>query len=148
MKSLLNKLIFLVVILAGWVVYDRWDQITGSVQNATNTVSNAIKLDKADKPVTTTVYKWQDADGNWQFSNTKPASVPDAEAKQFRSDENVLPSVRAPAKPKSTGNNTKPDKKDVSSIPGAGFVQSVSKTFSEVQDLKKNLETPKTVPKE
>lgn len=156
MKSVFNKLVFLCVALAGWIIYDRWDNIVSRVQQTVDKVTTSVKSPQDDKPVTTTVYKWKDADGNWQFSNSKPESVNNAEIQQFRSDANVLPAVKATTskpseKPSSSSDGEKPaDRNDkiTSHIPGAGLIESAKSTIENAAKLKKTIETPKSIPKE
>jgi hypothetical protein len=42
-------------------------------------------------PTTTTVYKWQDARGNWQISDQPPPAPTAYEVLEYRSDTNVMP---------------------------------------------------------
>jgi len=44
-------------------------------------------------PTTTNLYKWQDENGQWQVSDTKPASGTEYEILQYKSDTNVMPLV-------------------------------------------------------
>lgn len=44
----------------------------------------------APAPSVTTVYKWQDAEGNWQITDRPPAGV-EYQTLQYRSDTNVMP---------------------------------------------------------
>ncbi|WP_455198698.1 DUF4124 domain-containing protein [Kaarinaea lacus] len=39
----------------------------------------------------TRVYKWQDENGEWHFSNTPPPKNVDSESKIYKSDDNVVP---------------------------------------------------------
>ena len=136
MKSLLNKLIFLTLVVSAWVVYDRWDSISQTFESTKKQISREISSIKNTEVKTTTVYKWKDKDGNWQFSNTRPENVPDAEVKQFRSDENILPPVSQTAKKK--------DEKQES----GGIIESIKGSINEASGLKQNLETAKQAPAE
>ena len=136
MKSLFNKLIFLILILSAWVVYDRWDSISQIFKSTQKQISREISSIKNTEVTTTTVYKWKDKDGNWQYSNARPENVPDAEVKQFRSDENILPPVSQTAK-----------KKDGKQESG-GIIQSITNSVNEAGNLKQSLETEKKVPAE
>jgi hypothetical protein len=42
-------------------------------------------------PRTSTVYKWRDAQGNWQVSDTPPPAGVEYETMELRHDQNVLP---------------------------------------------------------
>ena len=57
-------------------------------------------------PETTTVYKWQDENGQWHFSNT-PQDMANAETMELSSDINIMDAVAIPedepAKPQQTG---------------------------------------------
>lgn len=141
MKSLLIKLVLITFAIVGWVVYDRWDELSSNVLSTTKQLSKQL-TPKNTEVKTTTVYKWQDKNGDWQFSNTKPANVADAEIKQFRSDENILPSVTQTANNNNNNNNKKDEKE-----PG-GVIQSIKGKFNEVTDIKSKLETPKEIPAE
>ncbi len=44
-------------------------------------------------PAVTQMYKWRDANGQWQISDRPPGAGIKYEALQFRSDENVVPSL-------------------------------------------------------
>ena len=136
MKSLFNKLLFLTLILSAWVVYDRWDSISQTFESTQKKISREISSVTKPKVTTTTVYKWKDKDGNWQYSNSRPENVPDAEIKQFRSDENILPPVSQTAKKK--------DRKQES----GGIMKSITDSVNEASNLKRSLETEKKVPTE
>lgn len=43
-------------------------------------------------PQTTTLYKWQDANGQWQVSNTPPPEGTPHETLKYRDDVNLIPS--------------------------------------------------------
>jgi hypothetical protein len=118
------------------VVYDRWDSISQIFESTQKQISREISSIKNTEVTTTTVYKWKDKDGNWQYSNTRPENVPDAEVKQFRSDENILPPVSQTAK-----------KKDGKQESG-GIIQSITDSVNEASNLKGSLETEKKVPAE
>ena len=146
------------IILVGWIAYDKWDVILEKIQSVTNKASNqvnkSLKTGDDNKPTTTTVYKWKDKQGNWQFSNTKPENVANTEIKQFRSDTNITPKVtyteKKTAKPEQNKKSKKTDDKEntASSVPGGGIVESVKDKFSEIQELKKAIETPREIPTE
>lgn len=56
-----------------------------------------------DEKTTTTVYKWQDADGEWHFSNTPPPQGVASQIQTYHSDTNTMP---APQHDKSTRTTT------------------------------------------
>ena len=47
-----------------------------------------------DEKTTTTVYKWQDADGEWHFSNTPPPQGVASQVQTYRSDTNTIPAAQ------------------------------------------------------
>jgi len=46
------------------------------------------------KPMVTTIYKWRDAQGNWQITDRPPPEGAPYEILKYRSDANILPSPR------------------------------------------------------
>ena len=40
------------------------------------------------------VYKWQDKEGKWHFTNTKPPKDVAAQSEIYRSDTNVIPAIK------------------------------------------------------
>ena len=42
----------------------------------------------------TTIYKWRDAQGNWQITDRPPPEGAPYEILKYRSDANILPSPR------------------------------------------------------
>ena len=44
-------------------------------------------------PTVTTVYKWQDAEGNWQITDRRPTGGIAYEVLEYNSDTNVMPLV-------------------------------------------------------
>lgn len=44
-------------------------------------------------PAMTRVYKWKDANGQWQISDRPPEAGINYETMQYREDENVVPSL-------------------------------------------------------
>lgn len=47
--------------------------------------------DVMDKVQTTTLYKWQDGDGQWQVSSEKPPPGTEFEILEYQHDTNVMP---------------------------------------------------------
>ena len=47
----------------------------------------------APPPTVTTIYKWQDVNGNWNLTDTPPAAGVTYETLHMRSDTNVMPLV-------------------------------------------------------
>ncbi len=92
--------------MIGVAVYLNWGTISSFLGNrAGNLVSKDILpkdilprgiLPANLDPNTTTVYKWQDAEGNWHVSNQRPAGVEAVEIQQIHTDQNVVPAQPAP----------------------------------------------------
>jgi hypothetical protein len=103
----MRKLLFTAVIAAAgsYGLYQQGILDTGSfsaeVQNWLNTTDNAGRDPDAEE---TTVYKVQNPDGTWTYTNQKPANRAPAQTRVYRSDTNVVPAVPA-AKP-ATKNKT------------------------------------------
>lgn len=64
---------------------DRFDQWTG---RSTSSGSSPVHSDNK-----TTVYKIQNPDGSWTYSNQKPQDDSPVIEQQYNSDTNVLPSI-------------------------------------------------------
>ena len=94
MQSLFFKMGLVLVALVGWVVYDRWDNLSATTVASVSTVSTKVKSSLPTEPPTnvkTKVYKWQDAQGHWQFSNTPPKTQAKVATQTYNSNENVIP---------------------------------------------------------
>ena len=81
----MKKLLFiLAAVLAGALLFVWQDpQLSKKVKDQTHDLLT---------PTTTTVYKWQDAKGNWQISNSPPASNIPYETQEYHRDTNIMPS--------------------------------------------------------
>ena len=93
MQSLFFKLGFVLAALAGWAVYDRWDDWKADTAASVSAVSSKMKSSLPTEPpanVTTKVYKWQDAQGRWQFSNEAPKTPAKVSTQTYNSNENVM----------------------------------------------------------
>jgi len=91
---------------------------------------------------TTTVYKWQDADGEWHFSNTPPPEGIASQVQTYRADTNVIqaPQPQKPATATPPPNNAPPTEPDTG-IPGLPSPDKVKKLMDDaraVQDLSNN----------
>ncbi len=150
MKTILNNLILLTVILSGWIVYDQWEIFSHFYASARNKIStqftSTFSSNKADNVTITTVYRWQDKAGEWQFSNTKPEHIPDAEIQLFRSDANVVPALKAPPAKKTITNSVDNTVKNNNEDQSISILDSIKDKMDEVTQLKKTLETPKKIP--
>ena len=94
MQSLFFKMGFTLVALVGWVVYDRWGEWSAKTTASVAAASNKVKSSLPTEPpanVKTKVYKWQDAQGRWQFSNEAPKTHTKVSTRTYNSNENVIP---------------------------------------------------------
>lgn len=94
MQSLFFKMGLILAALVGWVVYDRWDDLSATTAASVSTVSTKVKSSLPTEPpanVKTKVYKWQDEQGRWQFSNTPPKTQAKVVTQTYNSNENVIP---------------------------------------------------------
>jgi hypothetical protein len=84
----------------------------GVVRGWFDNSSHLIKaLPSTEKPHETTVYKWQDKNGGWHFSNAVPADDINSSVQTYRSDINITQPTQLPkpaaAQPKTATPNTK-----------------------------------------
>ena len=81
MKNFLLFLILIIIIAAAvyWFIPDVQKEV------------DLLLDDSGLRSHSTTVYKWQDEKGVWQYTQTPPAAGIDYEAVEARSDVNVLP---------------------------------------------------------
>jgi hypothetical protein len=112
MKSLFVQMGIVAFALLGWVVYDHWGQwtaqSTAAVKSIATTVVKSSLPTEASTPTTTTVYKWQDAQGRWQFSNTPPEDQKSVSSETIRSDQNVVPRPPVPLPVAASAQENKP----------------------------------------
>ena len=71
-----------IVLIAGALLYTNPDWRAYLLRTGDN-VMNEVK--------TTTLYKWQDADGQWQVSSEKPPPGTEFEILKYQRDTNVMP---------------------------------------------------------
>ncbi len=112
----LNSLMF-VAVLGGWLYYYH-STVTRQSPADVSRVPEASKADEQSapdirqavegmgdtlqdvltaEPETTRVYKWHDASGKLHVSNTPPANASDVQVQEYKSNINIIPSVKAPA---------------------------------------------------
>jgi Domain of unknown function (DUF4124) len=112
---MIRILIIVLIVLAGAAALT---ELNPSVEKTTNPIikglntvrgwfsnSTTLPLPGADKNKTT-VYKWQDASGEWHFSNQPPPAGTSSSVKTYRSDVNITQAPPPPvaAKPEPTEN--------------------------------------------
>jgi len=76
------------------------DVITKPIIHGLGKVSSYLN-NKKDLPVKlptpveqSKVYKWQDKEGKWHFTNTKPPEDVATQSEIYRSDTNVIPAIK------------------------------------------------------
>lgn len=70
------------------------------MHGSSSSSATASTPDKREKPMPTTVYKWQDENGVWHFSDRKEdAAAAGAEKMELTGDINVVPAFKEPPKP-------------------------------------------------
>lgn len=99
-----RKIIVLIILLTGilfLIPYNPYtDIITRPVIRGLAQVSSYLNDEnklpvKVPVPVEKSkVYKWQDKEGKWHFSNTEPPKDVDAQAEIYSSDTNVMPAIK------------------------------------------------------
>lgn len=80
------KVIFLIIVLAAAV--GAWLYFNPDVQQEL-----LKETPLATEPTTTQLYKWRDANGQWQVSDKPPTGNVEYEVMQYRSDTNVVPGL-------------------------------------------------------
>ncbi len=94
-----------------------------------------------DEKSTTTVYKWQDTDGEWHFSNTPPPQGIASQVQTYRADTNVIQAPRPQQKPAAPAENDTPPSESGPGIPGLPSPAKAKKLLDDaraVQDLNNN----------
>ncbi len=138
----LSLLIVLIIVLVAGAFFlapqNADDTGPALLQGLSQIRSMTETLDDTDSK-TTTVYKWQDADGEWHFSNTPPPPGVASQVQTYRADTNVIqapqtPKAPATVAPKRQAAAEAPD----SSIPGLPSPDKVKKLMDDaraVQDI-------------
>lgn len=85
----------------------------------------------------TTVYKWQDQNGEWQFSNQPPPEGVASKVITYRSDTNVIQSAKPPAKPASTADAETPSANPLLPITNP---EKVKKLMDDAKNIEKLLQ--------
>jgi len=86
---------FVIAIVAGGLYYFATHTDTGKTQwrRLSEAFSQGVPLSGTTSDGETTVYKIQNPDGSWTFSNQKPQDDSKAVQQHYRSDTNVVPSL-------------------------------------------------------
>ena len=83
MKKVLFVLAAIVTAVV-WYVYDD--------PKLSREIEQEVKQLIPAQPKTTTVYKWQDKNGQWQITDQPPPAGISYETLQYQSDANIMPS--------------------------------------------------------
>lgn len=113
MRSLLTKLLILLVGLVGLMLYQQRDRIESWSPSAlTALIPDKVKQAATDRVTTTTVYKWRDEQGRLHVSDTPPKDGKVVTVQEYRSDQNVIPGrprqVPAPSVQNKTAQQSSP----------------------------------------
>lgn len=107
-KRLIFKLIMMLVVITGWLVYYNPAMIgqlglgqvnpeslsTEKIKQAVSKLGEEIKSDIPSPQKSTKVYQWRDASGSLHVSDSPPAGVEHVQVKEYKSDVNVMPATR------------------------------------------------------
>ena len=63
------------------------------VKKASSYFSDELNIPMPEKE--TKVYKWQDQNGEWHFSNTPPPEGIVSQSKTYKNDDNIVPAPKA-----------------------------------------------------
>ena len=149
MQSLLTKLIILLIAVIGYVVYSKMDQIKAMLGEAEQAMPEIAipSVAEPEKPATTTVYKWQDASGEWHITSTPPPKGATVEAKTYAHDANVVPAVKA-KKPESETSLFSTSSGISSSAGSAGLKALATEDGQNLGNLKRGLQQLQDVNRE
>jgi len=96
-----------------------------------------------EEPKSATIYKWQDANGEWHFSNTPPPAGVASQVKTYRTDANVIQATRTPpadkaGPPPAARQATAPLIPDIPGLPSPDTVKKLTDDARAVQELSRN----------
>jgi len=142
--SLLIVLIIVLVASAFFLAPDSSDDGSPALLQGLSQIRSMTEgLGNADSK-TTTVYKWQDADGEWHFSNTPPPQGVASQMQTYRADTNIIQAPQQPQEPTAVtpapANSAPPIEPDPG-IPGLPSPAKAKKLLDDaraVQDLNNN----------
>ena len=107
-KRLIFKLIMMLVVITGWLVYYNPAMMgqlstvqlkpellsTEKIKQAVSKLGKDIKSDISVPPKSTKVYQWRDASGSLHVSDSPPVGVEHVQVKEYKSDVNVMPATK------------------------------------------------------
>lgn len=134
-------IIFIIVAIAGAVFYGLNSKDSGDTPllRGLAKVQSLAKEAEPEKPAETLVYKWQDKNGEWHFSNQPPPEGVASNVTTYRSDVNVMQAPKADQPPPQEKTTTAPgsDPADPPLIPLAdpGRVKQLIDDAKNVQNL-------------
>ncbi|HEB93020.1 MAG TPA: DUF4124 domain-containing protein [Gammaproteobacteria bacterium] len=140
---LLSLLIVLIIVLVAGAFFlapDNPDDGSPALLQGLSQIRSMAEGLGDEESHTTTVYKWQDADGEWHFSNTPPAQGIASQVQTYRADTNVIQAPQQQQKPAAAENNAPPTEPDPG-IPGLPSPAKAKKLLDDaraVQDLNDN----------
>jgi len=144
--SLLIILIIALVAGAFFLAPDNPDDGSPALLQGLSQIRNMTEGLGDAESKTTTVYKWQDADGEWHFSNTPPPQGVASQVQTYRADTNVIQAPRQQQKqqkpiaatpPPSSAPPTEPDP-GIPGLPSPAKAKKLLDDARAVQDLNNN----------
>lgn len=142
--SLLIVLIIVLVAGAFFLAPDNPDDGSPALLQGLSQIRSMTERLGDEESHTTTVYKWQDADGEWHFSNTPPPQGVASQIQTYRADTNV---IQAPSQqqqkpidatpPPSSAPSTEPDP-GIPGLPSPAKAKKLLDDARAVQDLNDN----------
>ncbi len=144
--SLLIVLIIVLVAGAFFLAPDSPNDGSPALLQGLSQIRDMTKGLGDDDSKTTTVYKWQDAGGEWHFSNTPPPKGVASQVQTYRADTNVIQAPRQQQKPIATTPSpppvsNAPPTEPAPGIPGLPSPAKAKKLLDDaraVQDLNNN----------
>lgn len=141
----LSLLIILIIVLVAGAFFLLPSQPGGDGHDLLEGLSQIRRMTEGsdeDKGGTATIYKWQDAAGEWHFSNTPPPEGTAVQVKTYRTDVNVIQATReAPAAKTAPAPRTESSPAPSSTpIPGLPAADKVKKLMDDVQKIKQSSE--------
>lgn len=112
-------IIFIIAAVAGAIFYsaNRSDDDTSPLLRGLAKVRSLTKEAAPKPPAETTVYKWQDKNGEWHFSNQPPPEGNAADVTVYRSDINVIPPPKTDTPQEITAENPAGNPTDIPLLP-------------------------------
>ncbi len=87
---------------------------------------------------TSTVYKWQDAEGEWHFSNTPPPAGIRREVQTYRTDSNLIQAPQHAKTAAPTANQSTPESGTLPGLTSLGKANEIMNDARAIQGLNDN----------